>query len=334
MEALEDGLRQVRMKVDDLEDEELPRHLNELDEDLSEVRRGLRRLEDENLPRRLNELAIDYHKFVNKAITAEFRHNLTACKLNEELQGIRRKLAEIEVGEGDWESRIAMSRALEEVRSSVSYVEGLLSNMSTAMRGGLNATTANFSKTRSEIEMVNKELSEEVQNISIRVEDIQRHSAWSAADLNQTVYETSIATSQQQKSIDGLQRDLQHQNNTVTRLSGRVTQQDTTTERLKQIVAEQEGSVNHLSESILTQEHTTDNLTRIVEQGACIVRLKHDMEQVTSGKLYVVHGVYTYFHKTVQCDFNCTTDSISGGNKSHARRVQYQQEVVAFINYV
>ena len=191
VEALEDGLRQVRMKVDDLEDEELPRHLNELDEDVSEVRRDLRRLEDENLPRRLNELAIDYHKFVAKAITAELRHNITIDKLKDQLQGLRHKLAEIEGDEGDWESKI------------------------------------------------------------------------------------------------------------------------------------------------LTQEQTTYNLTKTVaEQGACIVRLKHDMEQVKSGKLYVVHGVYTYLHKTGQCDFNCTTASISGGNKSHVRRVQYQQEVVAFINYV
>ena len=284
VEALEDGLRQVRMKVDDLEDEELPRHLNELDEDLSEVRRDLRRLEDENLSRRLNELAIDYHKFVNKAITAEFRNNVTAYKLKEELQGLRHKLAEIEVGEGDCESRIAMSRALTEVRRSVSRVEGLVSNMSTAMERGLNATKANFSEVKNEVKLVEKKLSRKVRKITTQIEEIQQPSAWSVADLNQTVYETSFAISQQQKSIDGLKRDLQHQNNTVTRLSGRVTQQDTITERLQQIVAEQESSVNHLSESILAQMDTTDNLTRTVaEQGACIARLKHDMEQIKSG---------------------------------------------------
>ena len=283
-ESLEDGLRQVRMKVDDLEDAELPRHLNELDEDLSEVRRDLRRLEDENLPRRLNELTTEYHKFVIKTITAEFRHNVTAYKLKEELQGIRRKVAEIEVGEEGWESRIAMSGALTEMRRSVSLVEGLLSNMSAAMERRLNATKANFIEVKSEVELVEKKLSEMVRNITTRVEDIQQYSSWSVADLNQTVYETSFATSQQQKRIDGLQRDLQHQNNTVTRLSGRVTQQDTTTERLQQIVAEQESSVSRLSVSILTQVDTTDNLTTTVaEQGACIALLKHDMEQIKSG---------------------------------------------------
>ena len=283
VEALEDGLRQVRMKVDDLEDEVLPRHLNELDEDLSEVRRGLRRLEDENLSRRLNELAIDYHKFVNKAITAEFRNNVTAYKLKEELQGLRHKLAEIEVGEGDCESRIAMSRALTEVRRSVSRVESLISNMSTAMERGLNATKANLSQVKSEVELVEKKLSEKVHNITTQVVDIQQHSARNFADLNQTLYETSIVTSQQQKIIDGVRRDLQHQNNTVTWLSGRVTQQDATTERLQQIVAEQESRVNCLSESFQTQVHPTVNLTRTVaEQGACIVRLKHDVEQIKS----------------------------------------------------
>ena len=35
-----------------------------------------------------------------------------------------------------------------------------------------------------------------------------------------------------------------------------------------------------------------NNLTRIVaEQGACIVHLKHDVEQIKIGKQYVVHGV-------------------------------------------
>ena len=132
VEALEDGLSQLRIKLSNL-DEELPNQLNELNEDLSEIRRDVRRLEDENLPRRLNELAIDHHKFVIKTITVEFRHNITIYKLKEELQGLKSRFAEIEVGEGDWESRITMSRALTEVRRSVSQTEGLLSSMSTAI---------------------------------------------------------------------------------------------------------------------------------------------------------------------------------------------------------
>ena len=268
-------------------------HQQEIDElraaqDLSEIRRDVRRLEDENLPRRLNELAIDHHKFVTKTITAEFRQNVTTYKLKEELQGLKSRFAEIEVGEGDWESRITMSGALTEVRRSVSQTEGLLSNLSTVMEQGLNAAKVNFTKVQSEVELVEKKLCDKVAVITIQVEDIQQHSAWSVADLNQTVHEMSFAISQQWKSINSLQRDLQQQNKAVTRLSDRVTQQDVTTRRLEQIVAEQENSVNRLSDSVLTQEHTTDNLTRTVaEQGACIARLKHDVEQIKIGKLHV-----------------------------------------------
>ena len=293
VEALEDGLRQVRIKVADLEDEELPRQLDELNEDLSEVKRDLRRLEDENLPRRVNKLAIDYHKIAIKAITAEFRHNVTIYKLKDELQQLTRKLAEVEVGEGEWESRIAMSTALTEVRMSVSHMEGLLSNMSAAMEQRLNATKANFSKAKSEVDLVEKELCEKVQNITAHVEDIWQYSARSVADLNQTVYETSTATLRHRKSIDGLRRDLQQQNNTVTRLSGRVTQHDTTTDRLRQRVAEQESSVSSLFDSLLTPVNTTHNLTRTVaEQGASIVHLKQDVEQIKLCKLYLTE--YTF----------------------------------------
>ena len=268
-------------------------HQQEIDElraaqDLSEIRQDLRRLEDENLPRRLNELTIDHHKFVIKTITAEFRHNITIYKLKEELQGLKRQFTEIEVDEGDWESRIAMSRAMTEVRRSVSQTEGLLSNLSAAMEQGLNMTKANFTTAKSEVELVKKKLCDKVADITIQVEDIQQHSAWRVADLNQTVHEMSFATSQQWKSINSLQRDLQQQNNTVTRLSDRVTQQDVTTGRLEQILAEQENIVNRLSDSVLTQGPPTDNLTRTVaEQGVCIARLKRDVEQIKIGKLYV-----------------------------------------------
>ena len=287
-------------------------HQQEIDElraaqDLSEIRRDVRRLEDENLPRRLNELAIDHHKFVIKTITAEFRHNITIYKIKEELQGLQSRFAEIEVGEGDWESRIAMSRALTEVRRSVSQMEGLLSSMSAAMEQGLNATKVNFTTVKSEVELVEKKLCDKVAVITIQVENIQQRSAWSVADLNQTVHETSLATSQQWKSINSLQRDLQQQSNAVTRLSGRVTQQDTTTARLEQTVEEQENSVNRLSDSILTQEYTTDNLTRTVaEQGVWIARLKRDVEQIKSGKLYVSTvcmswSTFTYCKHAVRC---------------------------------
>ena len=102
------------------------------------------------------------------------------------------------------------------------------------------------------------------------------------------------------REINGLQRDLQQQNNAVTRLSDRVTQQDMTTGKLKQIVAEQENSVNRLSDSILTQEYTTDNLTRTVaEQGVCIARLKHDVEQIKLSKLYIT--IYCLYLHSVRC---------------------------------
>ena len=74
---LERGLKRVRMKVSDLEDEQLSECISALTEDLSEVSRDVRRLEDENLPRRVSELFV-------KLVTAEIRHNFTTLKMKEE----------------------------------------------------------------------------------------------------------------------------------------------------------------------------------------------------------------------------------------------------------
>ena len=325
---------QVKVKVSDLEDEEFPKQLNELNEDLSDVRRDVRRLDDENLPRRVSELAVDYHRFATKLVTAEFRHNFTTYKLKDELRQVKSevqklenkleaalftlpdeqladrvqeltdqynslqlKLVEVEVGEEEWESRIAMSRVLMEVRANLSDVKSRLSNASAVMEQGLNSTKANFSEVGGKLELVEKELCEKVQNLSAQVEEIQQRSAQSVADLNQTIYEATTAATQQQESTERLRRDLNWQNDTVTRLSGRVAQQSITTDRLQLRVAEQESSVSHLSSIIQMQVHSTENLTSaVLEHGVCIASLKHDLEEIISGKLntYCVHIHYIY----------------------------------------
>ena len=317
---------QVKVKVSDLEDEELPRQLNEINEDLSDVRRDVRRLEDENLPRRVNMLAVDYHRFATKLVTAEFRHNSTTYKLKDELRQVKSeiqklenklevalstlpdeqladrvqeltdqynslqlKLAEIEVGEEEWESRIAMSRALMEVRANLSDVESCLSNASAVMEQGLNSTKANFSKMEDKLELLGKELCEKLQklqNLTVEVEDVQQRSLQSVSDLSQKVHSISNVTTQQQESINDMRRDLQQQRNTVNRLSDKVTQHDTTTDVLQRRVAEQEIDVNNLFNDIQMQVNTTENFTNAVtEHGVCIARLKHDVEAIKTGKL-------------------------------------------------
>ena len=324
-------LKRVKRKVRDLKDEELQRQLNELNRDLSEVTQDLRRLEDENLPRRVSELATDYNRVVTKVATAEYRHNSTIINLRNELHQVKSeaqrlenklegalstlpdeqladrvqeladqynslqvKLAEVEVGEEEWESRIAMSRALIGVKSSLSNVYSLLSNMGVSIEQGLNATKANFSKMEHEVEVVEKELCEKVQNLSAQVEDIQQQSAQSVADLNQTIYEATTAASQQQESTERLRRGLNWQNDTVTRLSGRVAQQSITNDRLQQRVAEQESNISRLSSNIQMQVRTIEYLTsEVTEQGARIAHLKHDLEENTIGKLNTTVFAYS-----------------------------------------
>ena len=90
---LEKGLKQVRRKVSGLEDAQLSERLTAIENEqlprrLNELTRDLRRLEDENLPRRVSQLAIDYNKIATKVVITEFRHNVTTSKLKEELHRV------------------------------------------------------------------------------------------------------------------------------------------------------------------------------------------------------------------------------------------------------
>ena len=93
VKALKRGLKKVRRKVSDLEDEQLSERLTAIENEqlprqLNELTRDLRRLEDENLPRRVSQLANDYNKIVTKLVITEFRHNATTYKLKEELHRV------------------------------------------------------------------------------------------------------------------------------------------------------------------------------------------------------------------------------------------------------
>ena len=90
---LEKGLKQVRRNVSGLEDAQLNQRLTAIENEqlprrLNELTRDLRRLEDENLPRRVSQLAIDYNKIATKMVITEFRYNATTSKLKEELHRV------------------------------------------------------------------------------------------------------------------------------------------------------------------------------------------------------------------------------------------------------
>ena len=296
---LEKGMKRVKRKVSGLEDaqlsvriaaienEQLPRRLNELTRDV-------RRLEDENLPRRVSEIFV-------KLLIAEFRLNSTTTKLKEEqhqLQGkmqsletslkaaltmqdeqvanmvqeltekhnsLELKLDVVAIGEEEWESRIASSRVVEEVRVSVRVLEGALSDMTTVTRKGLRETKANIGALKDEVEKVQNELCEKVQNVTIMIEDAKESSEESITVIKREIARSRSLPTTQQKSID--------------RLTTQVTRQGQ--------------SVNRLNDSVTDQGERLDTLTSTVEeQGSCIASLKEDVERIKNGECH--DGTYKH----------------------------------------
>ena len=283
---LERGLKQVRRKVSEIENEHLPRKLNELTGDFVDLKRDLRRLEDENLPRKVNNIFV-------KLLTVEIVHNSSTTKLKEEqrqLQGemqlletkleaaltmrdeqvanmvqeltekhnsLELKLDAVSIGEEEWESRIASSRAVAEVSVSVRVLEGALSNMTAVTGKGLKETKGNFSALKDEVEKVQNELCEKVQNLTIIVEDAKESSEESITVMKREINGSRSLAATQQESID----------------------------RLITPVTQQGQRVNQLNDNVTDQGERLDNLTSIVEeQGTCIASLKEDVEQIKSGE--------------------------------------------------
>ena len=285
------GLKRVRKKVSNLEDEQLSERISAIENEqlprqLNELTRDFRRLEDENLPRRVSKLIV-------KVLTAEIRHNFTITRLKEEQRQIRSemqmletalttqdekvantvqgltdkqnslelKLDEVVIDEAELESRIARSRVVEEVRVSVRVLDAALSNMTAVTRKGLSKAKANFGALKSEVEVVENELCEKVQNLTIIFEDAKESSEQSISNIKQDMARSSALATEQQRSVD--------------RLTTKVTRQGQ--------------SVNQLSDSVTDQEERLNNLTRTVEeQGSCITRLKDDVKQIKMGKQYYI----------------------------------------------
>ena len=228
-----------------------------------------------------------------KLVTAEFRYNSTATKLKEEQRQIRNevqmletklkaaltmqdeqvtnmvqelmekhnslefKLDEVAIGEEEWESRIASSRVVEEVRVSVRVLEGALSNMTAVTGKELKEIKANFGALKDEVEKVQNELCEKVQNVTIMFEDAKESSEESITVMKREINGSSSLSATQQESID--------------RLTTQVTRQGQ--------------SVNQLSDSVTDQGERLDNLTSTVEeQDTCIASLKEDVEWIKSGE--------------------------------------------------
>ena len=306
------GLKRVRKNVSDLEDEQLserisaieneqlPRQLNDLTADFIELKRDLRRLEDENLPRRVNSFAL-------KLLTAEFRHNFTITRLKEEQRQIRSevqmleteletaliahdeqvantvqeltdkqnslemKLDEVAIDEAEWESKIDSSRVVEELRVSVRVLDTALSNMTVVARRGLSEAKANFGALKGKVEVVENELCEKVQNLTIVFEDAKESSGKSISAIKQDIALSSTLATEQQRSID--------------RLTTQVTQQGQ--------------SVIQVNDSVTDQEERLDNLTSIVEeQGNCAARLKDDVQWIMMGKdiIYFIYKCMQMHH--------------------------------------
>ena len=227
---LERGLKRVRMKVSDLEDEQLGERISALTEDLSELSRDVRRLEDENLPRRVSELFV-------KLLTAEIRHNFTTLKMKEEQRQTRSevqmleskieaalsvqdeqvdniqeltgrqnslelKLNEVTIGQAEWESRISSSRAVEEVKLSVRALDAALSNMTTVVENRLGDAEANLGMLKREVEVVEDELCEKVQNVSNILEVAKESSEQSISAIKQNIIQGTKLAAKQQESID------------------------------------------------------------------------------------------------------------------------------------
>ena len=248
---LEKGLKQVRRKVNEINNEQLPRQLNELTGDFVELKRDLRRLEDENLPRKVSEVFV-------KLVTAEFRYNSSTTKLKEEQRqlqveletkleaelterdeqvtnmvqelmekhnSLELKLEEVAIGEEEWESRIASSRVVEEVRVSVRVLQGALSNMTAVTGKGLKETKGNFSALKDKVEKVQNELCEKVQNLTIILKDAKESSEESITVMKQEIARSSSLAVTQQKSIDRLITEVTQQGQSVNQLSDNVTDQ-------------------------------------------------------------------------------------------------------------
>ena len=302
------GLKRVRKNVSDLEDEQLskrisaieneqlPRQLNDFTAHFTELKRDLRRLEDENLPRRVSSLAL-------KLLTAEFRHNFTIIRLKEEQRQIRSevqvleteletaltaqdeqvanmvqeltdkqnalelKLDEVAIGEAG--CRIASSKAVEELRVSVRVLDAALSNMTAVTMKGLSEAKAKFGALKGKVEVVENELCEKVQNLTMIVEDAKESSEQSISAIKQDIARSGALAAEQQRSI------------------GRITTQ----------VTRQGQSVNQLSNSVTDQEERLDNLTRTVEeQGTYIEGLKVDVQEIKMGEHAIQTGIWhTYF---------------------------------------
>ena len=246
----------------------------------------MRRLEDENLPRRVSFLAL-------KLLTAEFRHNFTTTRLKEKQRQIRSevqmleteletaltaqdeqvantvqeltdkqnalelKLDEVVSGEAEWESRIASSRLVEEVRVSVRVVDAALSNMTVVTGKALSEAKAKCGALKGKVEVVENELCDKVQNLTMIVEDAKESSEQSISTIKQDMARSSALATEQQRSID----------------------------RITTKVARQDQSVSQLSDSVTDQKERLDNLTFIVEeQGNCITRLKDDVQHIKMGE--------------------------------------------------
>lgn len=273
-EDREKRLRRLRNKVSDLEDtqvsdritaienEQLPRRMNELTRHVNDLMRDLRRLEDENLPRRLNELAVAHSKITTKFVITEFRHNFTITALKRELRQVRReaqildtklvavgsavstlqaeqlaarvqeltdklaslqiKLTEVEVGEELLESRIASSGAMLEVRWSISEITGHLNNLTAVIEQEQYDVENGLAVVKEKIWSVEEKLKQTLQSLTRRLADSEKSYKQSITVLEGGIAETTTVAAQLNVSIGGLKRELRQQRSTATSIGVRV----------------------------------------------------------------------------------------------------------------
>ena len=178
-------------------------------------------------------------------------------ELMEKHNSLELKLDEVVIGEEEWESRIASSGVVEEVRVSVRVLEGAFSNMTAVTGKDLKEIKANFGALKDEVEKVQNELCEKVQNVTIMFEDAKESSEESITVIKREKNGSRSLAATQQESID--------------RLTTQVTRQGQ--------------SVNQLNDSVTDQGKRLDNLTSIVEeQDTCIASLKEDVDWIKSGE--------------------------------------------------
>ena len=143
----------------------------------------------------------------------------TDCLFCHKQNALELKLDEVVIGEAEWESRIASSGAVEEVRVNVRVLDAVLNNLTAVTRKGLSEAKANFGALKGKVEVVQNKLCEKVQNLTKIVKDTMESSERSISTINQNIARSGTLAAEQQRSVDRLTTQVAQQGQSVNRVT-------------------------------------------------------------------------------------------------------------------